>query len=175
MTLPCVRFPPFSNKLKCYESCTTEPFKPYTDGIEHYITNSVDLKVLNGKSISDYSEFVNFIKERSVNEQFTLHLSNDMTFDAFVEVGDCLPIDENFEKLFFQIIEQFNQGQSFNFEFQYKTEEIGELNHDFINRLIKYLQDNQNIKVSRIIIGESKSLTFICLSELTDFVKNLTI
>lgn len=174
MSLPCVRFAPFSNKLKCYESCTTEPFKPYIDGIEKYISNSVDLKVLNDKSISDYSDFINFIKERSLSESFTLHISNDMTFDAFVEVGDCLPINENFEKLFFEIIEQFNQGQSFTFEFQYKTEEVDELNIDFLNHLVKYLEDNKNIKVNNIIIGESKKQFFVSLSEVTNFIKNLT-
>lgn len=174
MMLPCVRFPPFSNKLRCYKDCMTEPFKPYTDSIEKYITNGVDLKVLGDKSISEYSDFINFIKERSFIETFTLHISNDMTSDAFVEIGDCLPIDDDFEKLFFEIIEQFNQGQSFTFEFQYKTENISELNVDFLNHLIKYIDDNENIEVDNIIIGESKKQFFVSLSDLKDFTKNLT-
>ena len=79
---PCVRYPPFSKTLRCYETCNTRLFKPYTDGIEKYITNAIDLKLEPGKFLSDYMEVIKYVNGLSLklhtedNKLFKLHLSN---------------------------------------------------------------------------------------------------
>ena len=160
---PCVRYPPFSKTLRCYETCNTEPFKPYADGIEKYITNAIDLKLEPGKLLSDYMEVVKYINGLSLklhtedNKLFKLHLSNNMGLD-----GEIYPIDKEFEVLFFDVLREFNSGQPFVLEFQYKIVDVKNVNIHFLQNLVLYLKDNNNIIVS-ICIGEeiTDDLTFL--------------
>jgi len=172
---PCVRYPPFSKTLRCYETCNTEPFKPYADGIEKYITNAVDLKLEPGKSLSDYMEVIEYVNGLSLklhtedNKLFKLHLSNNMGLD-----GEIYPIDNEFEVLFFDVLEVFNSKQPFILEFQYKTENTKHVYIPFLQRLVSYLTDNDNIIVS-ICIGEeiSDDFTFLNNTDFMNYVSNL--
>lgn len=152
--LPAVRFPPFSKTLHCYENCTTEPFKPFNDGIEKYISNAVDLKLEKNKSFNDYKEFIDYITDLSITlhtkdkNQFKLHLTNEVEFG-----GNIQPIDKEFEILFFDVLTAFNQGQPFVFEFQYKIDDPNDVNISFLHRLTSYLKDNHNM-IFTIWLGE---------------------
>ena len=158
MLLPCVRFPPFSKKLYCYENCKTHAFKPYTDGIEKYISIGVDLKVQNNKSISDYEKFIKFIEKKSNDlwieskERFALHMSNEVIFDEN-EIVTPLQIDDDFELLFFDILNLFNKGQPFELEFEYKIKDRFEVNLEFLHKLVNYTEDNKEILFNGIIIA----------------------
>ena len=173
--LPCVRFPPFSKTLRCYEHCNTSPFKPYTDGIENYITNAIDLKLEPGKSFSDYMEVIEYLNSLSLklhaedNKLFKLHLSNDIGFD-----GEIYPIDNEFEVLFFDVVEAFNSRQPFILEFQYKILDTKNVNISFLQRLASYLRDNDNVIVS-VCIGEeiTDDLTFLSNWNFKNYVLKL--
>ena len=172
---PCVRYPPFSKILRCYETCNTEPFNPYVDGIEKYISNAVDIKLEAGKTLSDYIEVVKYVNGLSLklhtedNKLFKFHLSNNMGLD-----GEIYPIDNEFEVLFFDVLEAFNSKQPFILEFQYKTENTKHVYIPFLHRLALYLKDNDNIIVS-ICIGEeiSDDLTFLNNADFMNYVSNL--
>lgn len=172
---PCVRYPPFSKTLRCYETCNTAPFKPYTDGIEKYITNAIDLKLEPGKLLSDYIEVIKYVNGLSLklhtedNKLFKLHLSNNMGLD-----GEIYPIDKEFEVLFFDVLGEFNSGQPFVLEFQYKIVDAKNVNIHFLQNLVLYLKDNNNIIVS-ICIGEeiTDDLTFLNNVDFLNYVSDL--
>jgi hypothetical protein len=157
---PCVRYPPFSKTLRCYEK---------------YITNAVDLKLEPGKSLNDYIEVIEYVNGLSLKlytedtKLFKLHLSNNMGFD-----GEIYPIDNEFEVLFFDVLEAFNSRQPFILEFQYKTENTKHVYIPFLQRLVSYLKDNDNIIVS-ICIGEevSDDFTFLNNTDFMNYVSNL--
>ena len=133
---PCIRSPRFSKKLFCYENCNSIDSRPYPGSYKDYIVDCVDLKIVSKVSRTHYIEVAEHIKKLSEKTVFTLHISND------TDENGIHKIDTIFEEYLYDILNTFNVGQKFIFEFQYKTDDVLNINHTFIDNLKKYIIEN---------------------------------